>query len=47
MAVGQLTLDWEVKSHKTTVQEVRKDIHTLEGKKIAVKVSWSSGHADI
>ena len=45
--MGQLTSGWEANSHKTTVQEVKREKQKLEEKNVIVEVSWSPGHADI
>ena len=46
-AVGQLTLEWEAKSHRTTTQEVKSEINRLQDLRVEVELSWSPGHANI
>ncbi|MCW4346280.1 MAG: ribonuclease H family protein [Candidatus Thiodiazotropha endolucinida] len=46
-AVGQLVLQWEARSHKATVLEVKADLKRLERVNVAVEISWSPGHANI
>ncbi|MEW8548387.1 MAG: reverse transcriptase domain-containing protein [Candidatus Thiodiazotropha sp.] len=46
-AIGNLTLGWEAKNHKTTIQEVKADIKKLQEAGIQVDISWTPGHADI
>ena len=46
-AIGHLTLGWEAKSHKTTIQEVKSDIQKLEESGVNVEISWTPGHSDI
>ena len=46
-AVGQLQLGWECKSHRTTVQEMIREMRRLEEVNVMVELSWSPGHADI
>ena len=45
--MGHLTLGWEAKSHKTTIQEVNSDIQKLEESGVNVEISWIPGHSDI
>ena len=45
--VGQLSLGWECKSHRTTVQEVITEMRRLEEVNAKVALSWSPGHAAI
>ena len=46
-AIGHLTLGWEAKSHKATIQEVKSDIQKLEESGVNVEISWTPGHSDI
>ena len=46
-AVGQLTLGWEAKSHRTTTQEVKSEINGLPDLRVVVELSWLPGHANI
>ena len=46
-AVGQLTLGWEAKSHRTTTQEVKSEINRLQDLRVEVELSWSPGYYDL
>ena len=46
-AIGHLTLGWEAKTHKASIQEVKTSIQMLESAGIQVDISWTQGHTNI
>ena len=46
-AIGHLSLGWEAKMHRASIQEVKSDIQRLETSGIQVELSWSPGHSNI
>ena len=47
IAVGQLVLGWECKSHQSAIHEVKNIIKQLEKANIIIEISWTPGHANI
>lgn len=46
-AVGQITLGWEVNSHRSLIQEVKAEMKKLQEAGVQVELSWSTGYANI
>ena len=46
-AIGHLTLGWEAKTHKASIQEVKTSMQKLENAGIQVDISWTPGHSNI
>ena len=46
-AIGHLTLEWEAKTHKASLQEIKSSIQMLESARIIVDISWTLGHSNI
>ena len=43
--IGHLTLRWEAKTHKASIQEVKSSIQMLKSAEVHVDISWTPGHS--